>query len=77
MTQPDNPNEATTQGLEVALLTCASLAEAEDLLDWLENQGCTQIVLSLSGEQVTVCCRCPAGQRLVRDEAGAVRLRPA
>ncbi len=74
------PDEALLEaagaaGAEVGLLTCTSLVEAEDLLDWLENQGCTHVALSLSGDEVKLRCQCPPGTRLVR-EAGAVRLRP-
>jgi hypothetical protein len=70
-------NEAPASACERAVLTCSSLAEAEDLLDWLENHGCTDIEVSLDAGQVVVRCACPVGLRLVRDEAGALELQPA
>lgn len=51
-----------------------TLAQAEELLDWLENQGCTQLRAELADGGVTVACICPPGLRLARDQAGAVRL---
>jgi CheY-like chemotaxis protein len=61
---------------EIGLLTCSSLTEAENLLDWLQNHGCTQLQISLKDDEVTVRCLCPSGYRLVRDQAGHVRFQP-
>jgi CheY-like chemotaxis protein len=61
---------------EMGQLTCASLVEAEELLDWLQNQRCTRIEVSMKDDQFTVRCICPPGLRLVRDDAGLVRLQP-
>ena len=38
-----------------------TLAEAEGLLDWLENHGCTKLEVSIGSESVTVRCLCPPG----------------
>jgi two-component system, cell cycle response regulator DivK len=38
-----------------------TLAEAEELLDWLENHGCTQLEVAIGSEGVTVRCLCPPG----------------
>jgi hypothetical protein len=77
MTAPEKsstPLDLTAEDGDV--LPCASLIEAEDLLDWLQNQGCTQIALRLIDDQVTVRCVCPPGLRLMRDADGKVCLRP-
>jgi hypothetical protein len=52
-----------------------TLREAEELLDWLENQGCTGLeVAHRGGTGFVVRCVCPPGLRLGRDEGGRVRL---
>jgi CheY-like chemotaxis protein len=53
------------------------MAEARELLDWLENHGCTglEVVCQAEGE-FAVRCVPPPGARLVQDEGGAVRLEP-
>jgi CheY-like chemotaxis protein len=52
-----------------------TLTEARDLLDWLKNQGCTNLEASFqAGAGFAVRCVCPPGLRLGRDEAWAVRL---
>jgi hypothetical protein len=49
--------------------------EAEDLLDWLENQGCTGVeVAHREGTGFAVRYVCPPALRLGRDEGGKVRL---
>jgi CheY-like chemotaxis protein len=53
-----------------------TLAEAEGLLDRLQNQGCEKLEASLDEGGVTVRCVCPPGLRLTRDAGGAVRLLP-
>jgi CheY-like chemotaxis protein len=56
-------------------VTGLSLTEARDLLDWLENQGCTGLEVSCpEGAGFAVRCVCPPGLRLGRDEGGQVRL---
>jgi hypothetical protein len=54
-----------------------TLAEARDLLDWLENHGCTGVeVCAEEGAGWGVRCACPPGFRLARDAGGRVRLAP-
>jgi CheY-like chemotaxis protein len=50
-----------------------TLGEAESLLDWLQNQGCTGLRVTLEEQGAAVYCICPPGWRLYRDEGGAVR----
>jgi CheY-like chemotaxis protein len=84
LTKPVN----TTQLLEVVgqqvkaaepeWVTGLGLAEARDLMDWLENHGCTRMELDYRGEEgFAVRCCSPPGQRLGRDEKGRVCLLPA
>jgi CheY-like chemotaxis protein len=56
------PEESSIQGL--------SPARAEELLDWLENHGCTRMQVSLEANGLTVHCTCPPGFRLVQDDRG-------
>jgi CheY-like chemotaxis protein len=51
-----------------------TFSEAESLLDWLQNQGCTHIQAGAEPDGVTVSCVCPPGIRLFRDVQGRVRL---
>lgn len=51
-----------------------SKPEAEDLLDWLENHGCTGLAVTAEGDNFAVRCICPPGLHLVAQEGGAVRL---
>jgi CheY-like chemotaxis protein len=51
-----------------------TLAEARELLDWLENQGCTALRVAVGEEGVTVSGLIPPGMRLVQDESGKVCL---
>jgi CheY-like chemotaxis protein len=55
-----------------------TMAEARDLMDWLENNGCTGLELDWRGEEnFAVRCLCPPpNARLGRDEEGRVRLLP-
>jgi CheY-like chemotaxis protein len=55
---------------EPGALTCGSLAEAEDLLDWLENQGCMSLRVNVDADGVHIRCVCPPGLRLIRDHTG-------
>jgi hypothetical protein len=59
---------------ELSSVAGLTLREAEDLLDWLHNQGCTGLEAALGEGGVTVRCVCPPGLRLERDEGGAVCL---
>jgi CheY-like chemotaxis protein len=59
-------------------ITGLSLSQARDLMDWLENHGCTQLELDCRSDQgFAVRCSCPQGQRLGRDERGCLRFLPA
>jgi CheY-like chemotaxis protein len=51
-----------------------TLRKAEDLLDWLQNQGCTQLEATLADGAFAVRCLCPPGRRLVQKEDGNVQL---
>jgi CheY-like chemotaxis protein len=50
--------------------------EAEDLLDWLEQQGCTQLEVDLRDDGWAVGCACPPGLHLGRNARGEVTLLP-
>jgi CheY-like chemotaxis protein len=55
-----------------------SKQQAEDLLDWLENHGCTELSVTIEEGGFAVRCLCPPGRHLVQHEGGGVRLwRPA
>jgi CheY-like chemotaxis protein len=57
-----------TEGPSGGWLTGLTLTEARDLLDWLENQGCTDLESTYrEGEGFAVRCTCPPGLRLGRD----------
>jgi CheY-like chemotaxis protein len=49
-------------------------AQAEDVLDWLENHGCTGLAVTAEEDGFAVRCLCPPGLRLVPHEGGGVRL---
>jgi CheY-like chemotaxis protein len=51
-----------------------TLSQAEELLDWLQNHGCTSLEVMLDGSGATVRCLCPPGSRLVVDADGTARL---
>jgi CheY-like chemotaxis protein len=72
--------EVVHQGVgraEAGWVTGLGVAEAEELLDWLENQGCTGLELEWRQEAgFAVRCACPPGLRLGRDETGRVALLP-
>jgi hypothetical protein len=56
----------------------SGLTQAQELLDWLENHGCTGLEAQCQSEtSFAVSCACPPGLRLDRDEGGAVHLLPA
>jgi CheY-like chemotaxis protein len=59
---------------EVGWVSGLTMSEARDLLDWLENHGCTRLEAQRHGERWAVGCVCPPGFRLGRDEKGAVCL---
>jgi CheY-like chemotaxis protein len=51
--------------------------EARDLLDWLQNHGCTKLDATLDATGWAVRCEPTAGQRLGRDGQGRIGLFPA
>jgi CheY-like chemotaxis protein len=57
-----------------AQVTGLTKAQAEDMLDWLENHGCTGLEVSVTEEGFAVRCFCPPGLRLSREEGGDIRL---
>jgi CheY-like chemotaxis protein len=60
-----------TEAVAVSELTAR---QAEELMDWLENQGCTNLEVSLDDETFTVRCDCPPGLRLAQEADGEVHL---
>jgi DNA-binding response OmpR family regulator len=59
---------------EIGALSCASLSEVSDLLDWLERCACTGLEMSLQDDEAIVRYVCPPGYRIVRDQTGTVCL---
>jgi CheY-like chemotaxis protein len=53
-----------------------TMAEARDVLDWLERSGCDGLAVSCQGRHFAVRCDCPPGLRLGRDASGRVCLLP-
>jgi hypothetical protein len=65
----DSPREAEW-------MTGLDYASAEELLDRLENYGCTAVEMDLRDDGFAVRCVCPPGLRLGRDGAGSLVLLP-
>jgi CheY-like chemotaxis protein len=78
--KPVDPAELLQAVREPAVLPPPVLAsgltmgQAEALLDWLENHGCTGLGVSLQESGVAVYGICPPGLRLSRDAGGVPRL---
>ena len=51
-----------------------SKERAEELLDWLENHGCTGLAVTLEEDGFAVRCICPPELRLIQDEDGKLHL---
>jgi CheY-like chemotaxis protein len=52
-----------------------TMTQAQELLDWLENHGCTGLEIQHQSETgFAVRCVCPPGLKLARNERGAVHL---
>jgi hypothetical protein len=62
-----SPEAARGRG-QVTVASGLTLAEAEDLLDRLQDRGCTPSEVVLADGRVTVRWLCPPGRRLVRGE---------
>jgi CheY-like chemotaxis protein len=54
--------------------TDLTLAQAEELLDWLQNQTYPILGVTFEGQGVTVRFVCPAGHEVVRNPDWAVRI---
>ena len=63
---PDEVKAAVVSGL--------TKTQAEDVLDWLENHGCTGLVVTIEPGGFAVRCVCPLGSRLDQEEDGSLRL---
>jgi hypothetical protein len=63
--------------IEVIAARFAGLSKqkAEELLDWLEDQGCTQLSVTLEEGGFAVRWLCPHGLHLVQQEGGDLQLR--
>jgi CheY-like chemotaxis protein len=56
-------------------ITHLTMTQAQELLDWLENHGCTGLEVNCREETgFAVRCVCPPGFRLIRDESGRAHL---
>jgi DNA-binding response OmpR family regulator len=56
-------------------ITGLGKAEAEELMDWLENHGCTNLEVDWRGEEgFALRCACPPGNRLGMGPEGHLRL---
>jgi CheY-like chemotaxis protein len=64
--EPDSPSATVVSGLKAL--------EAEALLDWLENHGCTGLAVTTEEDGFAVRCICPPGLHLAAQEDGCVRL---
>jgi chemosensory pili system protein ChpA (sensor histidine kinase/response regulator) len=81
-TKPVNPAELLglvqeqVRPMDTEWITGLGLAEAQQLMDWLENNGCAGLELDLRDDDrfAVRCSSPPAGLRLGRDEQGRVRL---
>jgi CheY-like chemotaxis protein len=60
--------------LRATVVSGLTKSQAEDLLDWLANQRCTGLAVSIAEDGFVVRCVCPPGLRLVQQEGGGVRL---
>ena len=73
--EEDDLAQSSLSSLRVSGL---NLTEAQELLDWLENHGCTRLEIQCQSETgFAVSCACPPGLKLGRDEWGALHLLPA
>jgi CheY-like chemotaxis protein len=58
---------------EAAVVSDLTAAQAEKLMDWLENHGCTELELSSDADDYTIHCVCPPGLRLGQEANGSLR----
>jgi CheY-like chemotaxis protein len=59
-----------------SVVSCLTKEKAEELLDWLENHGCTSLAVTVEEKCFVVSFLCPPGLRLVQDEDGKLHLLP-
>jgi hypothetical protein len=60
--------------VKAAVLSGLTKAQAEEVLVWLENHGCTGLVVTTERSGFAVRCVCPPGFRLDQEEEGGLRL---
>jgi CheY-like chemotaxis protein len=57
-----------------SVVSCLPKEQAEELLDWLENHGCTGLAVTVAEDGFAVRFICPPGLRLIQDEDGKLHL---
>jgi len=57
-----------------SVASCLTKEQAEELLDWLENHGCTGLAVTVAEDGFAVRFICPPGLRLIQDEDGKLHL---
>lgn len=56
------------------VVSCLTKQQAETLLDWLENNGCTGLAVMVEEDGFAVRFICPPRLRLIQDEEGRLHL---
>jgi CheY-like chemotaxis protein len=60
--------------VKAAVVSGLTKAQAEEVLDWLEDHGCTGLVVTTEPAGFVLRCVCPPGFRLDQEEDGSLRL---
>jgi CheY-like chemotaxis protein len=60
--------------VKAAVVSGLTKAQAEKVLEWLEDRGCTGLVVTTEPAGFAVRCVCPPGFRLDQEEDGGLRL---
>jgi CheY-like chemotaxis protein len=60
--------------VQTAVVSGLTKKQAEDLLDWLGNHGCTGLAVTTEDDGFAVRCNCPPGFRLAQEEGEGLRL---
>ena len=60
--------------VKVAVVSGLTKAQAEEVLDWLENHGCTGLAVKAEEDGIAVRCVCPPSFCLDQEEDGGLRL---
>jgi len=63
--------------VQATVVSGLTKAQAEDVLDWLENHQCTGLAVTVEEGGFSVRCVCPPGFRLDQEKDGGLRLRGA